>query len=155
MYLHSIPTAIVRRLRCKIYHIEILLSINYAAIRSSRPTFGWIVPDMGSGTMQTTYHIVVDDNREDAASRRGKVWNSGKVESPSSVAVEYGGEDLLPSKLYYWSVRVETNHGQRGQPCRCSARLKSCNHMQCPIVRRCESVICPWMCDVRMRVQRS
>ena len=84
----------------------------YAAIRSSRPTFGWIVPDMGSGTMQTTYHIVVDDNREDAASHRGKVWNSGKVESPSSVAVEYGGADLLPSKLYYWSVRVETNHGQ-------------------------------------------
>ena len=84
----------------------------YAAIRSSRPTFGWIVPDMGSGTMQTTYHIVVDDNREDASSRRGKVWNSGEVESPSSVAVGYGGEDLQPSKLYYWSVRVETNHGR-------------------------------------------
>lgn len=84
----------------------------YAAIRSSRPTFGWIVPDMGSGTMQTTYHVVVDDNREDASARRGKVWNSGEVESSSSVAVEYGGKDLQPSKLYYWSVRVDTNYGQ-------------------------------------------
>ena len=84
----------------------------YAAIRSSRPTFGWIVPDMGSGTMQTTYHVVVDDNREDASAHRGKVWNSGEVESSSSVAVEYGGEDLQPSKLYYWSVRVDTNYGQ-------------------------------------------
>ena len=72
----------------------------YAAIRSSRPTFGWIVPDMGSGTMQTTYHIVVDENRTDALSHRGKVWNSGEVQSASSVAVEYGGEDLQPSKLY-------------------------------------------------------
>ena len=84
----------------------------YAAIRSSRPTFGWIVPDMGSGTMQTTYHVVVDDNREDASAHRGKVWNSGEVESSSSVAVEYGGEDLQPSKLYYWSVRVDTNYGR-------------------------------------------
>ena len=84
----------------------------YAAIRSSRPTFGWIVPDMGSGTMQTTYHVVVDDNREDASAHRGKVWNSGEVESSSSVAVEYGGEDLQPSKLYYWSVRVDTNNGR-------------------------------------------
>ena len=84
----------------------------YAAIRSSRPTFGWIVPDMGSGTMQTTYHIVVDENRTDALSHRGMVWNSGEVQSASSVAVEYGGEDLQPSKLYYWSVRVETNNGR-------------------------------------------
>ena len=84
----------------------------YAAIRSSRPTFGWIVPDMGAGTMQTKYHIVVDESRTDAASRRGKVWNSGEVQSASSVAVEYGGEELQPSKLYYWSVRVETSHGR-------------------------------------------
>ena len=84
----------------------------YAAIRSSRPTFGWIVPDMGAGTMQTTYHIVVDENRTEALSHRGKVWNSGEVQSASSVAVEYGGEDLQPSKLYYWSVRVDTNYGQ-------------------------------------------
>ena len=83
----------------------------YAAIRSSRPTFGWIVPDMGSGTMQTAYHIVVDDSREDASARRGKVWNSGEVQNANSVAVAYGGEELEPAKLYYWSVRVETNYG--------------------------------------------
>lgn len=83
----------------------------YAAIRSSRPTFGWIVPDMGSGTMQTAYHIVVDDNREDASSRKGKVWNSGEVQNANSIAVAYGGEELEPAKLYYWSVRVETNYG--------------------------------------------
>ena len=83
----------------------------YAAIRSSRPTFGWIVPDMGRGTMQTAYHIVVDDSREDASARRGKVWNSGEVQNANSVAVAYGGEELEPAKLYYWSVRVETNYG--------------------------------------------
>ena len=83
----------------------------WAAIRSSQPTFGWIVPDMGEATMQTAYQIVVDDNARDAAAHRGKVWNSGEVESAQSVAVRYGGEDLLPQKTYFWSVLVKTNNG--------------------------------------------
>lgn len=84
----------------------------YAAIRSSRPTFGWVVPQMGERTMQSAYHIVVDDNPADAKAHRGRVWNSTMVESQQSVAVAYGGEDLQPSRTYYWSVRVKTNHGE-------------------------------------------
>ena len=90
---------------------EELQEYQYAAIRSSQPTFGWIVPDMGESTTQTTYHIVVDDNERDAAAHRGKVWSSGVVQSAQSIAVRYGGEDLKPRTTYYWSVRVQTNHG--------------------------------------------
>ena len=46
---------------------EELTAYQYAEIRSSRPTLGWIVPDMGEGTLQTAYRIVVDDNAADAA----------------------------------------------------------------------------------------
>lgn len=84
----------------------------YAAIRSSRPTFGWIVPDKGRNTLQTAYHIVVDDNMHDAVARKGAVWNSNVVNSDNSVSVEYGGDDLLPDKTYYWSVRLQTTNGQ-------------------------------------------
>ena len=31
----------------------------FAAVRSSRPTFGWIVPDCGRGTHQLSYRIIV------------------------------------------------------------------------------------------------
>ena len=83
----------------------------YAAIRSSRPTFSWIVPQSEgrNNIAQKWYHIVVDDNPTDAANRAGKVWNSGRVRGSQSVVVPYGGADLQPDKTYYWSVQVATN----------------------------------------------
>lgn len=83
----------------------------YAAIRSSRPTFSWIVPqDKGQhNVIQRSYQIAVDDNPADAAAHAGKVWNSGRQKSTQSIAVAYGGADLQPNKTYYWSVKVTTN----------------------------------------------
>lgn len=83
----------------------------YAAIRSSRPTFSWIVPqDKGQhNVIQRSYQIAVDDNPADAAAHAGKVWNSGRQKSTQSIAVAYGGADLQANKTYYWSVKVTTN----------------------------------------------
>ena len=49
----------------------------FAAIRSSRPTFGWLVPDCGRATRQKSYRIVLSDNMTDALARRGNIWDSG------------------------------------------------------------------------------
>lgn len=83
----------------------------YAAIRSSRPTFSWIVPqDKGQhNVIQRSYQIAVDDNPADAAAHAGKVWNSGRQKSTQSIAVPYLGVDLQANKTYYWSVKVTTN----------------------------------------------
>lgn len=83
----------------------------FAVVRSSRPTFGWIVPDCGRGTHQLKYRIIVADNIGDAESCRGNVWDSGIVRSPQSVAVPYGGEALHPDRLYFWRVAVSTDTG--------------------------------------------
>lgn len=86
----------------------------FAAIRSSRPTFSWIVPQ-GEGqhnVVQRTYQIAIDDNPVDAANHAGKIWNSGRQKSSQSIAVAYGGADLQPNKTYYWSVKVATNRSQ-------------------------------------------
>ncbi len=83
----------------------------YAAIRSSRPTFSWIVPQSAgqNNIVQRWYRIVVDDNPADAALHIGKVWNSGRVRSAQSIAVPYLGADLAANKTYYWSVQVATS----------------------------------------------
>lgn len=88
----------------------------FAAIRSSRPTFSWIVPqaDGQHNIMQRSYQIVVDDNPADAANHAGKIWNSGRQKKSQSIAVAYGGADLQPDKTYYWSVKVATN-SQKGE----------------------------------------
>ena len=83
----------------------------FAEIRSSRPTFCWIVPQGKGATWQKSYEIVVDDNWDDALQHKGGVWHSWRVKSAQSTAVEYGGEELQSDKTYYWSVRVTTNDG--------------------------------------------
>ena len=94
----------------------------YAAIRSARPTFSWIIPpsEGRNNIVQRWYHIVVDDNPSDAASHAGKVWDSGRVRSTQSVAVPYGGANLAADKTYYWSVRVATN-AAKGEWAECVA----------------------------------
>lgn len=87
----------------------------YAAIRSSRPTFGWVVPDDGRSTMQQAYRIIIADNASDARKKRATVWDSGLVESSQSVAVDFQGDDLQPSTTYFWRVMVATNHNPEGE----------------------------------------
>ena len=60
----------------------------FAEIRSSRPTFCWIVPQGKGATWQKSYEIVVDDNWDDALLHKGGVWHSGRVKSAQSTAVE-------------------------------------------------------------------
>lgn len=88
---------------------EAIEPLQYAAIRSSHPAFSWIVPGETGGTRQIAYRVIVADNREDAASGRGNLWDSGVVGSDRSVAVRYAGEALKPGKSYFWRVKTVTN----------------------------------------------
>lgn len=113
----------------------------FAAIRSSRPTFGWIVPDCGRATRQKSYRIVLSDNMTDALARRGNIWDSGTVRSAQSVAVEYGGNSLEPDRLYFWSVQVATDRGGRSewseiQPFRTASELEQYAPSYRPQIRR-------------------
>ena len=113
----------------------------FAAIRSSRPTFGWIVPDCGRATRQKSYRIVLSDNMTDALARRGNIWDSSTVRSAQSVAVDYGGNSLEPDRLYFWSVQVATDRGGRSewseiQPFRTASELEQYAPSYRPQVRR-------------------
>ncbi len=113
----------------------------FAAICSSRPTFGWIVPDCGRATRQKSYRIVLSDNMTDALARRGNIWDSGTVRSAQSAAVAYGGNDLEPDRLYFWSVQVATDRGGRSewseiQPFRTASELEQYAPSHRPQVRR-------------------
>lgn len=77
-------------------------------IRSSRPSFSWIVPGE-KGTSQTAWQVIVSSSEEKALSQEGDCWDSGWVNDNRSVGVEYGGASLEPSKVYYWRVRVSTD----------------------------------------------
>lgn len=66
----------------------------------AKPHLSWILE---SGH-QTAYQIVVDG-----------VWDSGKVDSDQSVAVEYAGAPLKSQTRYDWRVRVWGKDGSPGE----------------------------------------
>lgn len=88
---------------------EAIEPVQFAQVRSSRPSFSWVVPGNGNGTMQTGYQIIIADSFEAAKACKGTVWDSKHVESNKSIAVLLNGVDLLPSKTYFWRVKNFTN----------------------------------------------
>ena len=85
-------------------------SFQTVEIRSSRPSFSWIVPGRHPAR-QTAWRVVLSGSKEQASKPEGDIWDSGWVQDDRSVAVPYGGPALEPSKVYYWRVCVRTDTG--------------------------------------------
>jgi alpha-L-rhamnosidase len=75
-------------------------------IDERRPRFGWILGSDHRGCRQTAYRVVVasseDRLREGVADR----WDSGRVASAESVAVEYAGAELHSGERCWWRVQA-------------------------------------------------
>lgn len=64
------------------------------------PMLSWNIDSDERGTMQTAYRIVVATTAARAQNGQGNVWDSGKVDSDSTV-VEYTGPSLKSRTRYY------------------------------------------------------
>lgn len=82
-----------------------------ASVNSTHPMFGWVINSDSPNTYQTSYRILVASSKSKLKEGECDMWDSGKFDSDNSVAVKYYGEELLPSSLYYWTVKVWDNHG--------------------------------------------
>lgn len=63
------------------------------------------------GKSQSAYHLLVASSLEALASDSGDLWDSGRVESSSSVLVRYAGAELSSRQRCYWKVRVWDESG--------------------------------------------
>ena len=84
------------------------LTVNYLenpiGIDIEKPEFSWKLVSDEENTRQTAYRIIVGD-----------VWNSGRVESDSSVFVKYDGGVLKPKTRYDVCVTVWDNNGESAE----------------------------------------
>ncbi|MCO5967487.1 family 78 glycoside hydrolase catalytic domain [Actinoallomurus soli] len=76
-------------------------------IDAARPRLGWRLDSAARGQSQTAYEVAVGSKP-----RAADVWDSGRVQSPQSVDVAYGGPALAPAHRYYWRVRVWDAQGK-------------------------------------------
>lgn len=73
------------------------------------PRLSWVLQSEEHGLEQKAYRIVAARTVEELQAQNW-LWDSGIVESDSTVEVAYGGE-LVSRERIYWRVWAETNYG--------------------------------------------
>ncbi|MER7559024.1 family 78 glycoside hydrolase catalytic domain [Nocardioides sp. NPDC126508] len=80
-------------------------------VDAEKPRLGWQMSSGERGQHQTAYQILVASSPGNLSAKRGDVWDSGKVEGATAVAVRYQGAALKPATRYFWTVRAWDQDG--------------------------------------------
>ena len=70
------------------------------------PRLCWQMKSRARGAAQEAYQVLVASSLARLQADRSDLWDSGRVKSPESVLVEYGGTPLKSREQCYWKVRV-------------------------------------------------
>ena len=89
-------------------HLRVQSLLNPQGIDDKSPHFSWQLQSEKRGVVQTAYRLILTS---DSAGEK-IVWDSGTVESASSVGVTGKGLTLQPSTRYFWRVTVWDNKGE-------------------------------------------
>lgn len=92
-------------LRCENLH-------NPTAIDKTIPRFSWKISSERKGTKQIAYQILVASDITVLEEGKADFWDSGKIESPSSIWVSYKGKNLEAGIAACWKVRIWDDNGK-------------------------------------------
>ncbi len=81
------------------------------AVVSARPRLYWIP----AGESQSAYQVQVAGRLEALRSGIADLWDSGKVDSPESIHIEYGGKPLQSRQVCWWRVRIWDEAGRESE----------------------------------------
>jgi hypothetical protein len=88
---------------------ELMARPELASIGDATPEFSWVV---GSAGRQMACQILVASDREGLDKDRGDLWDSGRVATRQSTAVEYAGKPLPNHAACFWKVRTWRDDGE-------------------------------------------
>ncbi len=94
----------VSGLRCE--YLNNPLSVNV-----EKPRLSWVIKSGNRGMLQAAYQIIVSDNLLELKNNNGNLWDSGRVESGSSIQIEYAGKKQKSDSRYFWKVRIWDDNG--------------------------------------------
>lgn len=83
-------------------------------IHEPRPRLSWRLRSTerrARGQRQTAWRVIVASSRERLAREEGDLWDSGRVESPATAQIEYGGRAPGSREECWWAVRVWNEAG--------------------------------------------
>jgi alpha-L-rhamnosidase len=76
-----------------------------------KPKLSWEIHSAQRDVKQTAYQVLVASSVDKLTEKDADIWNSGQVNSATSVYNEYAGQALKSKNKYYWKVKVTTNKG--------------------------------------------
>lgn len=86
----------------KIINLKVDDEANAFCIDSAKPRFSWQMQSAQTGQKQTGYILLVAKD----ATLRDIVWDSGKMDTDTSIGIVYNGNPLTPTTRYHWRVTV-------------------------------------------------
>src|ERR687897_3899593 len=86
-------------LRCE-YRVDPL------GIGEREPRLSWTLESEERGQVQSAFRVLVARSEKDLEAEENLLWDSGRVESGSTVGVAYEGEALRSGSRCVWKVRV-------------------------------------------------
>ncbi len=85
---------------------------NPLGIDETLPRLSWQMQSGRRGDHQTAYQILVASSDDVLRQDKGDLWNSGRIEGPESVHIEYGGAALVSRQACFWKVRTWNGTGE-------------------------------------------
>jgi alpha-L-rhamnosidase len=75
-------------------------------LENSSPTFSWRLESDARNVRQTGFRILVAGSESALSAGRGDLWDSGRIDSSTSIGIEYAGQPLASRQRCWWSVQV-------------------------------------------------
>ncbi|MCX7974157.1 MAG: alpha-L-rhamnosidase N-terminal domain-containing protein, partial [Candidatus Aminicenantes bacterium] len=93
----------------KPFDLRVEYLINPLGVDIPQPRFFWKNQHPERGEKQSAYQLQVSSQ---ADFKSIDLWDSGKVQSDSSIQIVYRGKPLESNRTYYWRVRIWDKKGQ-------------------------------------------
>ena len=85
---------------------------NPVGLDAPNPRLSWQLDDQRTGAVQISYQILVGTDSAAVANGKGKIWDTGRLQS-DSMLITYSGSKLTPFTRYFWQVRCWDQEGQQ------------------------------------------
>ncbi|MBC7721402.1 MAG: alpha-L-rhamnosidase N-terminal domain-containing protein, partial [Pedobacter sp.] len=96
----------------KLQNLRCEMLKNPEGIDVAQPRLSWQISTLQRNVQQVAYQILAASSKDKLNKNEGDLWNSGKVNSNTSIHVSYAGNALQSRTACFWKVKSFTNKGE-------------------------------------------
>lgn len=93
-------------------HLKCNYLTNPLGVEAPSPLLSWVLQSDERGQLQTAYRIAAASDPDMLDEGKYNLWDTGKVESDSSIHIRYAGEQLTSMQACFWKVCVWGRDGK-------------------------------------------